>query len=200
MDPITGTILGGIGLGLQFFGASKEAEAQKAQAMFQARQMRLNAAMAEFDARDAIKRGDLGANMARRKGAQIRSAQRAAMAAQGIEVDTGTAQAVVEDTEAAMIEDVVMIKNNAMREAFGLREQSIQMRQQADWTQRAGVAAANNTLLSGGARAISGAASLYNDYQSAISRSETSGEADNAFSTTLWTTSSRANKNSTSKK
>lgn len=167
MDPVVGTILGGINIGMQLFGASEEAKAQKRQAEFAAQQLEFNSRMAERDANEIVKRADLDVQQFQRKGALVRGAQRASMAAQGIDIDSGSAQAIAEETNANLVEDITNIKNNAIMEAYGYRVQASQMRQQANMTRAAGRQAASNTLLAGGARAVSGAASTYSNYQQA---------------------------------
>lgn len=95
--------------------------AKVAQGDFEQRMAEMNARRADFLAEDAIKRGERDAAKVKKRGQQVIGAQRAAMAAQGIEVNDGSALAIQEDTAAMAAEDAVTVKNNAWREAWGFR-------------------------------------------------------------------------------
>lgn len=136
----------------------------------QARIAQVNAKFAEMQARDAFKRGQEGEAISRMKVKKTIGAQRAAMAAQGIRVDEGSAQDIQQETQEIGALDVMTIRNNAMREAFGYETQAraetmkgqfattqgamqaAGLRMQGDWAYTAGRNQALETLLTGGMR------------------------------------------------
>jgi hypothetical protein len=98
-----------------------------------------NQRLAEMEADSLDRRANLvilkgaeEAAMARRKGQQIQGAQKAGFAAGGIDVSTGTAARLFEETGAETEQDVRQLKLNAAREAWGLREQGKIRRWQGD--------------------------------------------------------------------
>src|SRR5688572_4523364 len=99
--------------------AYSESEALKAQGAHQKRMAGINAELAEMQADDAIKRGDKEAEGVRRNAKKMIGSQRAALAAQGIEIDDGSALEIQDETRAIATEDALQIKNNAWRTAWG---------------------------------------------------------------------------------
>jgi len=130
--------------------AYNQAQTAKMQGDIQKSQYEANARMANLQAEDAIKRGDKEALAHKKKVRQLIGAQRAALAAQGIEVDSGSALDVQMDTAALGGEDILTIKNNAWREAWGYRVQAEDYRNKGTWAKMSGRNEARNTLLTGG--------------------------------------------------
>jgi hypothetical protein len=135
--------------------AYTSAEAAKAQGAYQKRQAELNAGMGEFQAEEAIRRGDEDAKAMGKKTKQVIGSQRAALAAQGIEVDSGTAAEIQADTAAIGAVDAQTIKNNAWREAWGFRAQATVTRGQGNMALMAANNQAKSTLITGGLQALS---------------------------------------------
>ena len=75
-------------------------------------------------AADAIARGDEAANQTAAAGRALTGAQRAALAAQGIDIESGSASDVISSDERLNALDVMTIHNNADREALGLKQQA----------------------------------------------------------------------------
>lgn len=111
-----------------------------------------NAAAAEAEALDALKRGSGEERRYSRDLAQLTGEQRAEAGARNV-TRSGTALDIVEDTSAIGEEDLMMIRNNAAREAFGLRSQASEMRRQGRGARRQSRMAAGGTVLTSGARA-----------------------------------------------
>lgn len=111
-----------------------------------------NAALAEIEADDALRRGGEEETRYRRDLAQIAGTQRAAIGARNVTA-TGTALDMLEDTAMLGAEDITTIRNNAAREAFGLRSQAAESRRQARSLRRNSLVKAGSTLLTGGAQA-----------------------------------------------
>lgn len=115
-----------------------------------------NAKFAELAADDAIKRGDKNAAEVKQAGKRMIGTQRASLAAQGIEVDSGSAQAIQEDTAAITAEDAMTVKNNAWREAWGFKVQAAQDTAKGRFARLEGDAAFGSSLLTGGLKAAGG--------------------------------------------
>jgi hypothetical protein len=128
-------------------------QAFKQEARFQQSQMEFNARLAEVRARDAIDRGEESAKKLQQRANALKGSQRALYAGQGVEVDSGSASEVQQDTMLQAAEDIRDIRNNAWREAWGYRMDAVANRGQGVMAGLAGVNNANSTLLTGIANA-----------------------------------------------
>lgn len=86
---------------------------------YQARLAERNAALDRAAAQDALERGRVEEMRQGRKTAQMVGAQRAAIAANGVEVDFGSMGDVTDDTRMVGFEDARTIRQNAARESKG---------------------------------------------------------------------------------
>lgn len=127
-----------IGSGLQAYGSYKEADASKEAAQYNAAAYEQNKQFAEFQAQDAINRGRQGENRARLATRVMLGAQRARMAANGIKLDKGSALDIQMDTAMMGELDAATIRENALREAAGYRNQGMNFAAQANLTRAAG--------------------------------------------------------------
>ena len=108
---------------LSLAGGAMQATATRQAGNFNARQL-------DRRAQDALVIGNAEAiNRGRQTRQQIGS-QRAAIGANGVVVDSGTAADIVRDTATIGAEDEAIIRNNAARAAWGFREQAKQERYQ----------------------------------------------------------------------
>lgn len=150
--------LAGIGLlfnaGLTLFGADKEAKAREAQAAFNRQQSMHNAALDEILATEAERQGQEGEFQILKEGEKVLGAQRTAYAGQGVKVDTGSAADVAKETRFNIARDVLTMKNNAWKAAWGYRVQASNERLAAKYGQRAGQNIADSTILTGGLKAL----------------------------------------------
>ena len=80
-----------------------------------------NAKSAEYAAQDAQRRGEEDAIAIQRKGAALKSAQRAAFAGKGLDIAYGTAADIQDQTDFFTQSDVATARTNAGREAWNLR-------------------------------------------------------------------------------
>lgn len=151
MAAATASIIGATG---SLATAYTSAEASRAQGEYQKRMYELNQGMAEFQAKDIIRRGDKESAQMAKKVKQTVGAQRAALAAQGVDVDSGSAIEVQEDTQLIGAKDALTIKNNAWREAWGFKVQAIQMGAQGEFAKMAAGNQARNTMLTGGLQSL----------------------------------------------
>lgn len=137
-----------------FGGAYAQSKALKSQGDYANQMGQMNAQLADVKASDSIQRGDIEANRNDQRTRGIVGSQRAGLAAQGVDVNSGSAADVQADTAGMGAVDSLTIKNNAWREAWGYKVQSVNDTYQGKFTQMADNYAANNTLLTGGMTAI----------------------------------------------
>lgn len=155
----------GAGTGLGLVGDVMSAEAERENARYKANQMFINADFADLKAKQALQAGDQEASRYSAKGRQTVGAQRAALAAQGIDVNIGSAIDVQEETKRIIETDVNQIRTNAIREAWGYKTEASNLRAQAGFTRAASEAGYVGSLISGGARAIKGGAETYSTFR-----------------------------------
>lgn len=138
-----------------FSSAYSESQAIRAQSDYQAQQLDFNSKLAELQAKQSEIIGKKESDENKVKIKQLIGKQRAALAAQGIEVNADSALALQLDTAEQGALDSLTIRNNAFLEATGYRIQSIDLAGQAQQTRISGKASARNTLLTGGISALS---------------------------------------------
>ncbi|OOE15116.1 hypothetical protein BSR09_00490 [Stutzerimonas degradans] len=110
---------------------------------------KVNAGISSRAANDAIKRGEVEADEQRKTTQQVIGAQRTGFAAGNIDVNTGSAGQVQNDTAALGELDALTIMNNAAREAYGLRVQAMDQRQQGKLAKWQGKMEAVGSILGG---------------------------------------------------
>lgn len=115
------------GIGMSLLSQGQQEEAQEEQAEFEAYQARFNQKLANLNAEDAMERGEEAVADYTKKGAQVQGAQKAALAAQGIEIDSGTASQLQYESQKQIDTDVKRIKNNAWRESWGYKVESAEL-------------------------------------------------------------------------
>lgn len=116
---------------------------------------RNNQIMGEYAAQDALARGDEEAMKARRQGDQIKGAMRSRMAANGLDLNVGTAGELQDQADFFSLTDQTTARNNAKRDAWSMRAQGANARAQGDAAAAQGNLAAFSTLL-GGAGQVAG--------------------------------------------
>lgn len=110
-----------IPIAISLAGGMMGAQNARQQGAFQAAMAEQNAAYKEAAAQDAEKRGAVEADRYRRQVGQLIGSQRTGFAANGIDVNSGTASEIQDDTAAFGEFDALTIANNAAREAWGYR-------------------------------------------------------------------------------
>lgn len=131
---------------------------QKRQAKADAAALRQNAIYLNNAAFDARRRGALEADFSRQETQQLIGSQRAAQAAGGGQVNTGTNAILQQDAAQYGELDALTIANNAAREAYGLEVQASGLNTQAKEITKAGKRAPLMGLLGG---AIGGIGNAY---------------------------------------
>lgn len=129
--------------------AYMQSEALRAQGQFQQTIAEINQQFANRRADQVEIQGNMQANRIHRQGLQVQGAQRASAAAQGIRVDDGSAADAVDQSRYMSADDQITARNNAWREAFGIRTQAKFAMNQAQMQNRANQNTANATLLGG---------------------------------------------------
>ena len=139
--------------GTSLAGGLAGAFAARSQGRTAQRFAELNARAAELRAKDAIRRGEVAVSKFRKSSKILKGKQIAALAGQGIDVATGTAAEIQAETERMTTEDVIEIRNNAWREAFGLEFEAISIRGQGSFARSQANQQAFSSLLTGGLQA-----------------------------------------------
>lgn len=119
-----------------------------------------NAQYADMAANDSVKRGGMSEDQQRLQTAAAIGTQRAGFAANGVDVNSGSAANIQDDTAQLGEFDALTIRNNAAREAWGYRTQSQTYR---DSAKTALSSAKNNmfgSLLGAGAQGASAYAKM----------------------------------------
>ncbi len=124
-------------------------KAQSDQAAVSSGIARNNAVMADYAAEDAKRKGEQEAMAVQRKAAALKSSQRVGAAAHGLDLGYGTPGDLQDQTDFFAQEDVNTVRNNAARDAWGLRTQGQNYRTQASATESNGQLAMFGTMLGG---------------------------------------------------
>lgn len=150
-----------LGTGMSAFGqmrAGKETKAIYDQ----------NAQIADYQAEDALARGRVNEKMMRRQTEQTIGSQRAGLAAQGVDINRGSALETQASAAYLGELDALTIRNNAAKEAWGYRVQAQNLRNQGTIAKRDGTFGAFNTILG------STGSLLLSKYGGGLGRSSTS--------------------------
>ncbi len=104
--------------------AYQSAQAEKKGYEYQAAIADNNAQIAEWEAQDAIQRGQTEEQNQRLKTASVYSSQRAAMAANGVDLTEGSPVDVLTSTKYLGERDALTIRDNSLKQAWGHRTQA----------------------------------------------------------------------------
>jgi hypothetical protein len=137
-EPTTIVMVAGLVLGA--VGAVQQNNAGKAAAQAQEEQAEENAKFAEAQATNATMTGLVEEDRRRAQTRAMLAKQRTAMAANNVDMSTGTPLELLGDTAAIGEQDALTIRANAAREAWGYRSQGVNYKNHG----AAGVAAAKN--------------------------------------------------------
>jgi len=138
----------GIGI-LQASSAAGEANAIKSANKFNARRLDFNKKVANISAKDAIKRGEEKVIDFKAAATRLKGSQRAALARQGINVDSGTAAGIQDETDKQIDTDIQRIRNNAWRESWGFKVEASGLETEKQLTGLAAENKASSTLIGG---------------------------------------------------
>lgn len=138
-QPATsGFNLGSVGAGLQAMGALTgaigsfySAKTQASALRFQSDMASINARIAELGAQSALNRGQKQIGSLTLRAGQLKGSQRAAMAANGIDLGTGSAAETLASTDFMKESDALTINMNSVMDAIGYRTQGVNAGNQA---------------------------------------------------------------------
>lgn len=123
--------MGGVGIGLSALGMLSSANAAKDSALstqqnlkFQADMDAINARLSESNSETALIQGQRQAQSSMLHTAQIKSTQRASMAANGIDLGSDTATNILTTTDVMGEIDKNTIESNAVKAAWGFKTQA----------------------------------------------------------------------------
>lgn len=131
-----------------------QSKATSAQGDYESSIYESNARLKDMMAADAVKRGAAEAIKAKQASKRLIGSQRAALGAQGIDIESGSALDIQKETASLGAEDALNIKNNAWRESWGYQVQANDLRGRAEMSRLTAKAKSKNTLLTGGLSAV----------------------------------------------
>lgn len=131
-------------------GSIAEAQAIRAQARAADIGLRAQQRITERQAEDALRRGQLRESQLRQRTKRLTGAQRASLAAQGIDPNLGSAFELQSETLALGALDAATIRTNAAREALGFQLQAQAIGTRRAFGRQAARQRSRQTLVTGG--------------------------------------------------
>lgn len=164
MSIQTGMMVGG--QGEQAIGdvsnALEQSKAARLKGSFQEALSQQNARLAQLGSQAAIQSGDAKATAVGLRAAAITGQERSSYGAQGVDVNSGSAADVQNDTAKMSALDEMTIRNNARMQAMGMQVEALNDTTQGRLASIAGRETAGQTLATGGAQVAR--AMLYGGY------------------------------------
>ena len=154
---MAGTLLSGL------YGAYSQYQSGK----FNEKVAEENAKQQEAAAQDALVRGGAEANRHRQLAKRYIASQNTALAANGLDISSGSALTQTTDTAALGELDALTAYNNAQRDAYGLKVGAANSRTQGSIARAQGNNAALGTLLTTAANTFAGGYGMYKGYATA---------------------------------
>lgn len=151
-------------LGSTLFGMAGTIQQGQAAAKAQeynAKVQDINAVMAERRAKDALERGKDEEQRKRQEVAQIQGRQRAAMAANGLDLSFGSPLDTLVDTATFGEIDALTIRRNAANEAYDYRVDAMNRRSDASLARANAKATRTGSYLQAGGQLLTGAGKAY---------------------------------------
>lgn len=124
-------VLQSVGMLGGMFSAYGSARSQKIQLRHQAEMSRINAEIAELGARQELENGQSAIAKQTMQAGQLKSSQRAALGASGVDLGYGSAAELLTSTDLLKEIDMNQLEANALRSAWGYRTEAVNMRGQA---------------------------------------------------------------------
>lgn len=141
-------------------GQVQQGNAQAQAGQYNAQVADMNATMAETRAKDALARGAVEEQQKRAQTAQLMGRQRAAMAANGVDLTFGSPLDTIVDTAIMGELDAMTIRQNAGREADDYRMQAWNARADAGLSRSNAKSAKTGGYLAAGGTVLGGAADV----------------------------------------
>lgn len=145
---------GGVSALFNAFNSASAARGEQAAYGYEAKIAENNASSAERAAADALDRGATEASAVRKRGAQVKGQQRAVLAAGNVDQSFGSALDILTSTDVGTDVDAATAQENAGKEAYALRVQAANYRDEARIARYR--RAATSPLLAGGTALLDG--------------------------------------------
>ncbi|NIF51403.1 hypothetical protein [Burkholderia sp. Ax-1724] len=142
------------------YGAIKQGQAASAASDYQAQVARNNQIVSNAYAKQAQSDGENQVAAKQAQTSQMIGAERAAMAANGVDLDSGSALRIQGDTAKLGDVDAMTIRNNAARQAYGYQLQGLSYSQQAGLDEASASNAKTAGYLGAFSSIVSGASSV----------------------------------------
>lgn len=152
------------GVGASTVGAFAGAKAQQASLRSQARIAEINATLADAAARGELMASERQQSQIKLRGAQVKASQRAATAANGIDIGVGTPVNIATSTDYITEIDANTAAANGIQAAWGRRIQAGNYRREA--TSARATAAGISPLMAGATTLITGASQVAQSWYS----------------------------------
>ncbi|MER9452050.1 hypothetical protein [Mesorhizobium sp. M0254] len=146
-------------------GSIQQAQATSAANKYNAQVQDMNAKLSERRAKDAIDRGAKEDQRKRQQVAGIQGQQRAAMAANGVDLTFGSPLDTLVDTAVMGELDALTIRTNANREAYDYKVDAVNKRAGATMSRMSAKAATTGGYLDALGTVLGGAGKAYKDYK-----------------------------------
>jgi hypothetical protein len=150
-------------IGSTLMGAAGQIQQSKATAAasnYNAQIAEMNAKISDKQAKDALERGKQEEQQKRMQTAQLAGRQRAAMAANGVDLTFGSPLDTIIDTAKMGEIDALNIRTNAHREAYAYNMQATNQRAGATLDRMEGYLSAGGTILGGAGSAYNQAVKI----------------------------------------
>jgi len=121
----------GAGAGTSAVGSYYGAKSERSNLEFESDMASINAGISEISAQQALSRGKTAQESHLLSTARFKSSQKAALAASGVDIGVGSAAEMLTSTDVLSEIDLNILKENAMREAFGYRSEGVNYKTQA---------------------------------------------------------------------
>ncbi|TDY26305.1 hypothetical protein B0G81_6815 [Paraburkholderia sp. BL6665CI2N2] len=149
-----------VGAGVSAYGAVRQGQAASAAASYQAEVAKNNQIVANAYSKQAMDDGENQVAAKQQQTSQMIGAERAAMAANGVDLDSGSALRIQGDTAKLGDVDAMTIRNNAARQAYGYQLQGLSYSQQASLDEASSSNAQTAGYVNGFSSILSGASSV----------------------------------------
>lgn len=163
-NPLAMLAMQGSSAAASAVGAYAASASQKSSLKFQAQMAEISAKRAEVGAQQELARGQFEEQKARMGTAIVKSRQRAAFAANNVDLGVGSAARALASTAVMGEIDANNIKANATRAAWGLRTQAVDYKNQAGLSRAS--ASAISPLMSGATSLLGGATDVASSFYS----------------------------------
>lgn len=141
-----------------YFAAQEQKSALNSQAALED----INARLADRNVKQALRSGQLREQQSRLQNAALKSSQKVSLAANGVDLGSDSAVALLTTTDVYGEIDANEIARSALQEAWGYRNQAVNARNTADIAR--GRARGTNALLTAGTTLLTGATDVASSY------------------------------------